>query len=289
MVETARVASLTAYGGPSAPAERGGNRQAARVGVKLAPGAGHSTLDDPETTAGRRRIIHEKRLLQDIYRDWYTAIASSMPAGPEPVLELGSGAGFMGTYVDRLIASDILRVPGLDLVLDACQIPLADRSLKAIAMTNVLHHVHDVESFFREAARVVRPGGALVMIEPWVTPWSRVIYGRLHHEPFHPDAADWRVLGSGPLSAANGALPWILFERDRARFEREFPAWRVASIHPGMPLRYLLSGGFTWRGMMPPWTSGTWRLVEKGLGPLASKFGMFARIVVSRSHMSPTN
>jgi SAM-dependent methyltransferase len=251
--------------------------------MTLARAVDSSVLDDPETTAGRRRIIHEKRLLHDIYRDWYAAIASSMPPGREPVLELGSGAGFMRRYVDRLITSDILHVPQLDLVLDARHIPLADRSLKAIAMTNVLHHVPDVASFFREAARVVRPGGALVMIEPWVTPWSRVIYGTLHHEPFHPNATDWQISGSGPLSAANGALPWILFERDRARFEREFPAWRVASIDPGMPLRYLLSGGFTWHGLMPSWTSGTWRRVEKALGPLARKFGMFARIVVSRS------
>jgi SAM-dependent methyltransferase len=242
-----------------------------------------SVLDNPETTAGRRRIIQEKRLLHDIYQDWYGAIASSIPTGPEPVLELGSGAGFMRAYVERLIASDILHLPQLDLVLDACSIPLVDRSLKAIAMTNVLHHVPDVESFFREAARVVRPGGALVMIEPWVTPWSRLIYGRLHHEPFQPGAADWRISGTGPLSAANGALPWILFERDRARFEREFPAWRVASIEPGMPLRYLLSGGFTWRGIVPSWTSSAWRLVEEGIGPLARKFGMFARIVVRRS------
>jgi len=252
------------------------------VGVKLARST-DGVLDDPETTASRRRIIQEKRLLHDIYRDWYAAIASSMPPGREPVLELGSGAGFMRTYVDRLIASDILLVPQLDLVLDACHIPLADGSVKAIAMTNVLHHVADVESFFREAARVVGPGGALVMIEPWVTPWSRVIYGALHHEPFHPDAADWKVSGSGPLSGANGALPWILFERDRARFEWEFPAWRVTSIEPGMPLRYLLSGGFTWHGIMPSWSSGFWQLFEKGLGPVARKFGMFAKIVVSRS------
>jgi SAM-dependent methyltransferase len=242
-----------------------------------------SLLDDPQTTAARRRIIQEKPLLRDIYRDWYAAIASSLPSGPEPVLELGSGAGFMRRYVDRLIASDILHVPQLNLVLDACHIPLTAQSVKAIAMTNVLHHIPDVESFFGEAARVVRPGGALVMIEPWVTPWSRLIYGGLHHEPFQPDAADWRISGTGPLSAANGALPWIVFERDRVRFERQFPAWRVTSIDPGMPLRYLLSGGFSWHALTPWWTSGAWRLVENGLSPLARKFAMFAKIVVSRS------
>jgi len=257
--------------------------------VKLARSTNHAVLDDPETTASRRHIIQQKRLLHDIYCDWYEAIAASIPAGVEPVLELGSGAGFMRSYVKRLIASDILHVPQLDLVLDAGHIPLTDRSLRAIVMTNVLHHLPDVASFFHEAARVVRSGGALVMIEPWVTPWSRVIYSALHHEPFEPNAADWRVSGTGPLSAANGALPWILFERDRVRFEREFPAWRVASIDPGMPMRYLLSGGFTAPGLMPSWTSGAWRRVEKRLGPLARKFGMFAKIVVSRSAISGSN
>src|SRR3954468_16697434 len=106
--------------------------------MTLARAVDSSVLDDPATTAARRQIILEKRLLHDIYRDWYAAIASSMPAGREPVLELGSGAGFMRRHVDRLITSDILHVPQLDLVLDARHIPLADRSLKAIAMTNVL-------------------------------------------------------------------------------------------------------------------------------------------------------
>jgi SAM-dependent methyltransferase len=254
----------------------------AEVGVAPKRQCEGAVLDDPETTAARRRIIQEKRLLRDIYCDWYAAIAEALPPGPEPILELGSGAGFMRAHIDRVIASDILPVPELDLVLDACRIPFADGSLRAIAMTNVLHHVPDVAAFLAEAARVVRPGGAIVMIEPWVTPWSRLVYGRLHHEPFHPDSAGWNITGDGPLSGANSALPWILFEKDRARLERDFPAWRVASIDPGMPFRYLLSGGVSWPGLAPGWSSGGWRSFEKVLGPLARKLGMFARIVLLR-------
>ncbi len=29
------------------------------------------------------------------------------------------------------------------------------------------------------------------MIEPWVTPWSRIIYKYLHHEPFDPHETEW--------------------------------------------------------------------------------------------------
>jgi len=46
----------------------------------------------------------------------------------------------------------------------------SDGSLRAIVMTDVLHHIPNVESFFAEAARCVRPGGVIVMIEPWLTP-----------------------------------------------------------------------------------------------------------------------
>jgi hypothetical protein len=57
------------------------------------------------------------------------------------------------------------------------------------------------------------------MIEPWVSTLSRPIYTRLHHEPFNPDAKDWSFPDTGPLSGANGALPWIIFQRDRHHFE----------------------------------------------------------------------
>ena len=46
---------------------------------------------------------------------------------------------------------------------------MADASLDGIVMTDVLHHIPDCTSLFHEAARVIRPGGRVVMIEPWNT------------------------------------------------------------------------------------------------------------------------
>ena len=118
-------------------------------------------------------------------------------------------------------------------------------------MVNLLHHVADASRCLDETARCVRPGGAFAAIEPWVSPWSRVVYRRLHHEPFDPGAAGWRLPPGGPLSGANGALPWILFQRDRERFEREHPRWRLERVEPITPFRYLLSGGISMRSLMP--------------------------------------
>ncbi len=239
-------------------------------------------LDDPATTARRRTIVRDKKFLNAVYREWYASIAAELPAGTDPVLELGSGGGFLSDCVPHIVTSDVLPVPGIDVVCDAGRLPLREGSLRGIVMTNVFHHLPDVRAFLADAARAVHRGGVIVMLEPWNTTWSRFVYRRLHHEPFDPDARDWNIAAGGPLSAANGALPWILFARDRARFEREFPSWRLMSISVSMPFRYLLSGGVSMRSLSPSWTFNLWRGVERTLEPWMDKLGLFARIVLAR-------
>ncbi|MBN1813023.1 MAG: methyltransferase domain-containing protein [Anaerolineae bacterium] len=237
-------------------------------------------IDDPHTTHLRRQIIQEKRFLRRIYEEWYEAIVTALPQGDGPVLELGSGAGFLSDFIPGLIASELFRCAGISAVLDGQILPFADSALRAIVMTDVLHHLPQVRRFFAQATRCVQTGGVIVMIEPWVTPWSRLVYTRLHHEPFRPDAIDWTCAGDGPLSGANGALPWIVFERDREQFEGEFPQLHIQSVDLIMPFRYLVSGGVSLRGLMPGWTFRLWRALEHALRPWARAWAMFARIVL---------
>jgi SAM-dependent methyltransferase len=239
-------------------------------------------LDDPQTTHLRRRIIQEKPFLRSIYLEWYEQVAKELPPGREGVLELGAGAGFLGQFVRGLIASDVFMCPEIDIVLEAAALPFRDGALRAIAMIDVLHHLPAPRKFFDEAARCVRHDGAIVMIEPWVTFWSRVVYGRLHHEPFAPEAEKWEFDSTGPLSGANGALPWIIFERDRATFEYEFPCWEIRHIQLLMPFRYLISGGVSLRSIMPAATVGFWRSLEKALEPWMGSLAMFAKITLKR-------
>ncbi|HEY4561855.1 MAG TPA: class I SAM-dependent methyltransferase [Thermoanaerobaculia bacterium] len=239
-------------------------------------------IDDPHTTHLRRRILAEKRFLRRIYEEWYIAIAASLPPGEGPILELGAGAGFLADFVPRLTRSEVFYAPGIDLVLDGQALPFRDRSLRGITMTNVLHHLPRPVRFFAEAARAVRPGGVVTMIEPWVTSWSRWVYTRLHHEPFLPEAREWEIPAGGPLSGANGALPWILFQRDREQFEREAPGWRVRSIAPMMPFRYLVSGGVSLRGLAPAASYPLWKGFERALSPFAGHLAMFAHVVLER-------
>ncbi len=241
-------------------------------------------IDDPRITHLHWEIIRKKGFLRRIYQEWYLAISGALPLGDGPVLEIGSGAGFLSDFIPDLITSELSFSPGIKTVIDGRELPFGDRVLRGIVMTNVLHHIPNPRQFFAEAVRCVRGGGVVVMIEPWVSPWSRVVYTRLHHEPFLTEAAQWDFPQCGPLSGANGALPWIIFERDRKQFEREFPMLLIRVIKPMMPFRYIVSGGISSRGLMPECTYSLWSGLEKALNPLICYLSMFAQIELQRTN-----
>ncbi|OQY46683.1 MAG: methyltransferase type 11 [Anaerolineaceae bacterium 4572_78] len=239
-------------------------------------------IDSPETTHLRRHIIQEKQFLRRIYIEWYTSLAYTLPKGDKPILELGSGAGFLKEVIPNLITSEVLPTRHVTTILDGLHLPFADNQLRAIVMTDVLHHIPQPVQFLHEAMRCVEQGGVIAMIEPWVTTWSTLIYQNIHHEPFRPESKTWEFPSTGPLSGANGALPWIMFVRDREQFQHEFPDWHMMTIKPMMPFRYLVSGGVSMRSLMPSWSFEIWHWLENQLEPYMHHWAMFALIVLRK-------
>ena len=240
-------------------------------------------LDSPDRTIRHSRIIRVKPFLREIYAEWYADLRCRLPEDPSgAVVELGAGGGFCKDVIPEVITTEILPVPGVDMLLDGQELPFKDRSLRGVLMVDVFHHLPRAEKFLSEAGRCIKPGGVIAMIEPWTTPWSRLIYRYVHHEPFEPNSAQWSFPAGGPLSQANSALPWMVFQRDRRRFETAYPQWKIDSIRLHTPLRYLLSGGVSMRSLMPAYAHRFWRSVEEGLGPLNRFLAMFATITLVR-------
>ena len=240
-------------------------------------------LDDPGTTRLRKQIIQEKPLLKNIYEEWYRSVCDHLPRIDGPVLEIGSGAGFLKKYIPELITSDIMPISGNDIACDAQQLPFKDKYLRAIVLINVLHHIADPVQFFKDSARCVKNGGTIIMVEPWVSSWSRVIYGKLHHEPFDPTSSSWSLPQSGPLSGGNDALPWIIFQRDRERFNQQ-TNWQIKLVKETMPFRYLLSGGVSMRNLIPTWMIRPLTFLETSMSPRIMKnMAMFAIVVITKS------
>ena len=95
-------------------------------------------LDDVAATERHRAIIAQKPFLKRLYAEWYGRMAAGLPAGEQPVLEVGSGAGFLGDLLPGLVTSDLVPVDGVRVVLDARHLPFGAGSLRAIASDEAL-------------------------------------------------------------------------------------------------------------------------------------------------------
>ncbi|MBT9582106.1 class I SAM-dependent methyltransferase [bacterium] len=239
-------------------------------------------LDDPSTTLVHRQIIRRKPFLEKLYRDWYLSLRHLDGGLSGPRLEIGSGGGFIQEVIPGTITSDILALPHVDRVLSGQQLPFEDSSLAAIYMLNTLHHVPQPAQLLLETQRCLKPGGRLICLEPAPTWFGNFIYTWLHHEPCDTRAGLVLEKSDSPLSHSNSALPWIWFVREAASFRATFPGLRIAHLTYHTPFRYLVSGGVSFRCLLPtgsyPWICA----LEMALRPLNPWIGMFMTVAVER-------
>jgi|GEM_PF-188027 len=240
-------------------------------------------LDGPRTALLHRDIIRSKPFLKRIYTDFYNRFKKAVKGFPDGALfvELGSGGGFIKDVMPGVVTSDIVDLEGVDRHFSALNMPLKDASVDAFFMIDVLHHVNDAARFFREVSRCLRPGGKIIMIEPANTLWSRFVHRNFHHEPFDT-AGGWTVGKSGALSGANTALAWIIFYRDRQKFENKFPDLKITQLENHTPLRYIVSGGLSFRQLLPSFTYNVIKGVESLISPFNGCLGMFLTVQVEK-------
>jgi SAM-dependent methyltransferase len=238
-------------------------------------------LDSPERTIAHGEIIKRKYFLRKLYQEWYSIFTQELEKFPDGYLiELGSGGGFLKEVEPRIICTDIIDLPSNDMTFSALDMPFEDHSVAGIFMIDTMHHIPDSELFLNEALRVMKKGSKIIMIEPANSIWGRFIYKNFHHEPFIPNG-DWTIPVKGPLSGANGALPWIVFVRDNKIFKEKFPGLKIDSIEYLNPFTYLLSGGVSRRQLLPDFTYSAIRALDKMLPKISKQLSMFMVVKIS--------
>jgi len=247
--------------------------------LKLPQNEGIKNLNDPAATIRHAEIIRNKKILRNIYIDFYNQFRKSLDQSSLDgvVVELGSGGGFIQEVIPNVRRSDILQIPTIDLCFSAERVPFKSNSVDAFLMIDVFHHIKEPVLLIKEFERCLKKNGRIVMIEPANTLWGRFVYSNFHHENFNPKAG-WSIEGHGPMSDANGALPWIIFCRDRKMFKSQFDNIQLEKVAFHTPFCYLVSGGLSMRQLLPSFMYPLVRGFEILLTPFNPLFGMFMTI-----------
>jgi SAM-dependent methyltransferase len=233
-------------------------------------------------------VLERKPMLAAVFRECHELMLSldRRTFGDTPGLrvELGAGVAPIKMTFPEVLATDVVASPGLDAVLDAQSMDLSDGSVRALYGQNCFHHFPDPAMFLTEAERVVAPGGGVVLIEPYYGPVASIVFKRLFtSEDFDKAMAGWRTQATGPMHGANQALSYIVFHRDRSRFESEFPNLQIVDTFPlGNYLRYLLSGGLNFRQLVPSFSEPALRALESALRPMRRVLALHYVIVLRR-------
>lgn len=242
-----------------------------------------ANIDNPQTTIERRKIISQKYFLQRIYTEFYNRLNSALKDSNRKgtIVELGSGGGFIKKIIPKVKTSDILKLPDVDMQFSVLKMPFKNKSVNAFIMIDVFHHISDIKKFLNEINRCLKKGGQIIMIEPSNTLFGRIIYKYFHHELYNA-TGKWSFKSSGPLSGANSALAWIVFIRDRKIFEKEFPMLKIIKIEAHTPFKYLISGGFSYRQLLPDFFYPATQFLELLLCSLNRYLGIFYTIEVTK-------
>jgi ubiquinone/menaquinone biosynthesis C-methylase UbiE len=158
------------------------------------------------------------------------------------VLEIGGGRSGLASllYPDDLVTT-LDRDRGLlkqgpsaasthPVCADACRLPFSDASFDAVTLFDVLEHIPDDAMAAREALRVTRPGGWVLLstpradwrypyyrfMRPWTPPESALMQEWGHVRRGYEPGTLARLFGSAPISSATFINPLTAFYHDVA-------------------------------------------------------------------------
>lgn len=248
------------------------------------------------TLREHERALDARPLLQKLYRDWHELIARELAAVPGPIVELGAGLGRFKQRVPEAVATDVEPTPWADAVVDAEQLPYENASVANYVLFDVIHHLASPSRFLDEAARTLRPGGRVVLVEPYTSPLATLVYRRFHIERTDLDADPFAESPDLAADAMEGnqAVPMLLFFRHAEETARRWPELRVVRRRRFSFLLYPLSGGYHRPPLAPARLYRPLRALEALLAPLAPLAAFRCLVVLERlatesSHNSSTS
>jgi len=228
-----------------------------------------------------------KPLIRDIYDGFYRRIAAHLPpADLGPVVEIGSGMGNIKRVIPHCITTDLFPNAWLDRQENAYALSFADRSIGAIVLFDVFHHLRYPGTVLRELRRVLQIGGRVILFEPDMSPLGKLVYGTFHHEPLALlDPITWeapegsKTENHGYYAAQGNAC------RIFVRGERPGPidGWTISRVERHPDLSYVAAGGFSGPQLYPRFLLPLLRAIDLFASPLPSVFSTRLLVVLEKN------
>lgn len=251
----------------------------------------HAQAENDLTNMSRKvldrqlRAWNRKPGLRLLYGRWFDMVRREMSEVQGPALEVGSGIGKLKEHIPELIALDLEPTCWTELAGDAQRLPIKDETLSNIVAFDVLHHLPRPMRFFREARRALKPGGRIVIMDPYASFFSRIVYGFFHEECLNMDCDPFdeaKALCADEAFDSNQGVATIIFWRHLDDFKKACPGLKIVYRGRMSLLAYPVSGGFSGRSLLPAPLLGALDYIESKCGFLAPAMAFRTLVVLEK-------
>ncbi len=236
-----------------------------------------------------RQEYFRRPALQAVYKHWASRIHQQLSQADGKSVELGCGCGALSHHLD-LLKTDIYKHAWVDEVVDACNMPYDNGQCANLVAIDVLHHLLEPMRFFDEVNRVLAANGRLIMLEPYISPFSYFIYRFLHHEPLDMKASPFErntLIDRNSGEVCNEAIPTTLFVRSQKELSARWPELKLISLDFSDFLVYPMTGGFSHRSVLPArWIDTLIKSEDILLRKLGRLLGMRLLVVLQKTKLT---
>ncbi|MFH1946881.1 MAG: methyltransferase domain-containing protein [Candidatus Magasanikbacteria bacterium] len=229
---------------------------------------------------------NKKFVLRKIYQQFYELIKNEVDQSIEgKIVELGSGIGNLKSVISEAICTDVFENAWLDQVENAYVLSFKNASVSNLILFDVFHHLQYPGTAFEEFFRVLKSGGRIVIFEPYISFFGRIVYGVFHHEPIAwKDEITWIIpknmtVDSLDYYAAQGNASRIFYNK---KYTKLLKNWKVIKKKRIPASAYVLSGGYSKPQLFPSFLLSTFTVLDKFLGLFPRLFSTRVLVVLEK-------
>lgn len=232
------------------------------------------------------RYWQKKPILRRIYRAFHQEMARHLSSLEPPlVVELGSGIGNIKEVIPHALRTDLFPNPWLDQTENAYALSFAAESVSDLILFDVFHHLRYPGTALQEFWRVLRPGGRVLVFDPFISLLGLIVYGLLHREPIGwGREIEWNAPpGWNPHQvdyyAAQGNATRVFFSRLTPILLKD---WNIVTRKRYAAFSYVASGGYSGPQLYPDSFYPALRALDGWLDALPPIFATRVLVVLEK-------